>query len=113
MPLADPDDWSPAVRDHVLTELARDAVAGRCRFADAVTLPAVVRIAAFLSDQNPDRQVAWPGTQERLARALDLSRVTVNRALTRVSAAGAIRLTRGGVVVADRTRLDARAAQRR
>src|SRR6266542_3876346 len=45
--------------------------------------------------------------KEQLARTLGLSRVTVNRALARLSGAGAIRLTARGIVVADRQRLDA------
>ncbi|GIE74683.1 hypothetical protein Aph02nite_06330 [Actinoplanes philippinensis] len=94
----------PAVRDHVLAALARDAVAGRRDLVHSVTLPAVARVAARLLDEDP-RRTAWPGSQDELARALGLSRVTVNRALNRLSRAAAVRLTPGGVVVADRSRL--------
>ncbi|MEU8664721.1 helix-turn-helix domain-containing protein [Actinoplanes philippinensis] len=56
-------------------------------------------------EEDPRRRTAWPGSQDELARALGLSRVTVNRALNRLSRAAAVRLTPGGVVVADRSRL--------
>jgi CRP/FNR family transcriptional regulator, cyclic AMP receptor protein len=97
----------PPVRDHVLAHLARDVLIGRRRLAQAATLPAVARVAVWLREQDPDRRVAWAGSQEQLARTLGLSRVTVNRALARLSRSGAVRLTAGGIVVADRTRLDA------
>jgi len=48
---------------------------------------------------------AWHGSQEDLARALGLSRVTVNRALGRLARAAAVRLTTGGVRVTDPARL--------
>jgi CRP/FNR family cyclic AMP-dependent transcriptional regulator len=45
-------------------------------------------------------------SQEHLARLLGLSRVTVNRALARLSRAGAVRRTSHGIVIADRVRLE-------
>jgi CRP/FNR family cyclic AMP-dependent transcriptional regulator len=45
-----------------------------------------------------------------LARVLGLSRVTVNRALARLSQAGAVELTPYGILIADRTRLNTFAA---
>jgi CRP/FNR family cyclic AMP-dependent transcriptional regulator len=96
-----------SVRRHVLAQLARDAMTGRRRLAQAVTLPAVAQVAAWLSEQNPDQPVAWRGSQEHLARVLGLSRVTVNRALALLTRAGAVELTTHGIVIADRARLAA------
>jgi CRP-like cAMP-binding protein len=96
-----------SVREHVLAQLARDAMAGRRRLAQAVTLPAVARVAVCLLEQHGGRHAAWPGSQEQLAHQLGLSRVTVNRALGRLARAGAVTLTARGVTVADRIRLEA------
>jgi CRP-like cAMP-binding protein len=96
-----------SVREHVLAQLARDAMTGRRRLAQAVTLPAVALVAVWLSEQNRDQRVAWRGSQEQLARVLGLSRVTVNRALARLTQAGAVELSARGIVIADRVRLDA------
>ncbi|RKR91409.1 CRP-like cAMP-binding protein [Micromonospora pisi] len=95
-----------SVREHVLRQLARDVIAGRQRLAQAVTLPATARIAAWLNAQDPAARVAWRGSQEQLARVLGLSRVTVNRALAQLTGVGAVRLTSRGIVIADRERLD-------
>jgi CRP-like cAMP-binding protein len=95
-----------SVREHVLRQLARDVMAGRRRLAQAVTLPAAARIAAWLNAQDPADRVAWRGSQEQLARVLGLSRVTVNRALARLTGVGAVQLTSRGIVIADRERLD-------
>lgn len=92
-----------SVREHVLAQLARDAVAGRRRLVQAVGSPAAVRVAAWLLAQDPADPVAWRGSQEELGRMLGLSRVTVNRALARLATAGALRVTAVGVVVADRS----------
>ena len=97
----------PSVREHVLAQLARDAMTGRRRLVQAVTSPAVARIAVWLNEQDRDQHVAWSGSQDQLARFLGLSRVTVNRALARLAQAGAIRLTTRGIVIADRARLHA------
>jgi CRP-like cAMP-binding protein len=94
-----------SVRAHVLARLARDAMGSRRRFVQAVTLPAVAKVALWLSEQ-PGR-VAWPGSQDQLAHLLGLSRVTTNRALARLVRAGAVDLTGRGIVIADRTRLAA------
>ena len=98
-----------SVRTHVLTRLARDAMASRRRLVHAVTLPAVARVAVWLSEQTGSGRVAWPGTQEQLAQLLGLSRVTMNRALARLARAGAVELTGHGIVIADRVRLAAMA----
>lgn len=94
-----------SVRGHVLAHLAHAALAGRRRLAQAVTLPAVARVAAWLGAQDPADRVAWRGTQEHLGRVLGLSRVTVNRALGQLARRGAVELTPQGVVVIDRRRL--------
>jgi CRP-like cAMP-binding protein len=94
-----------SVRKHVLSHLARDAMTARRRLAQIATLPAVARIAVWLNEQNRDRPVAWRGSQEQLARVLGLSRVTVNRALARLTQAGAVTLTAHGIVITDRARL--------
>ncbi|GLH97540.1 Crp/Fnr family transcriptional regulator [Phytohabitans aurantiacus] len=93
-------DEQPSVRRHVLGKLAADALAQRQRMADAVTLPAVARVARSLLAEG-----TWRGSQEELARVLGLSRVTVNRVLGRLAAASAVRLTEGGVRVVNPTRL--------
>ncbi|MEJ3746304.1 Crp/Fnr family transcriptional regulator [Actinomycetes bacterium KLBMP 9797] len=93
-------DAHEPVRRHVLNRLATDALALRERLAEATTLPAVARVARWLLATG-----AWHGSQDELARALGLSRVTVNRALGRLARAGAVRLTPGGVRVVDPARL--------
>ncbi|MCW6010238.1 helix-turn-helix domain-containing protein [Micromonospora sp. CPCC 205371] len=93
-------DDEPSVRRHVLGKLAADALALQQRMADAVTLPAAARVARALLAEG-----TWRGSQEELARALGLSRVTVNRILGRLAAASAVRLTQGGVKVVNPARL--------
>jgi CRP/FNR family transcriptional regulator, cyclic AMP receptor protein len=85
---------------------------GRRRLAGAATLPAVARVAAWLHAQEPAGRIVWRGSQEELAWALGLSRVTVNRALGRLAGAGVVAVTRHGVVVQDRERLAEFAALR-
>lgn len=94
-----------SVRGHVLAHLAHTVLAGRRRLAQAVTLPAVARVAAWLGAQDPTDPVAWRGTQEHLGRVLGLSRVTVNRALGHLARRGAVHTMPRGVVVIDRHRL--------
>jgi CRP/FNR family cyclic AMP-dependent transcriptional regulator len=94
-----------SVREHVLAQLARDAMAGRRRLVQAVTLPAVARVAVWLTEQTGDQRVAWRGSQEQLAHVLGLSRVTMNRALAQLARAGAVELTVRGIVIADRAQL--------
>ncbi|MEU4424396.1 Crp/Fnr family transcriptional regulator [Actinoplanes sp. NPDC024001] len=96
-----------SVRTHVLAKLARDAMAGRQRLVEAVTLPAVAQVAVWLTQLTEGQRVVWRGTQEHLAHTLGLSRVTVNRALARLARDGAIELTGHGIVIVDRSRLAA------
>ena len=98
-------EGEPSVRTHVLAQLARDAMTDRRRLVHAATLPALTHLAVWLNEQNPDHGVAWRGSQEQLACLLGRSRVTVNRALARLTRVGAVKLTAHGVVVADRARL--------
>ncbi|MCA2215964.1 Crp/Fnr family transcriptional regulator [Jidongwangia harbinensis] len=100
-------DQEPALRAHVFGRLARDALTARRRLAQATTLPAVARLAAWLDAPERPHPVAWSGTQEQLARMLGLSRVSVNRALARLAGSGAVRRTGQGIVVADRATLRA------
>lgn len=95
-------DEEPAVRRHIIARLAREALDQRDRVAQAATVPALARVAAWLAGA-----AGWRGSQEELAHMLGLSRVTVNRALTRLTAAGAVRRLRHGVVVLDENRLRA------
>ncbi|WP_213013286.1 Crp/Fnr family transcriptional regulator [Paractinoplanes toevensis] len=99
-------DEEQSVREHVLGQLAKDVMASRQRLSQAVTLPAVAQLAAWLVAQNPTDRVAWRGSQEQLARMLGRSRVTINRALARLTDTGAVRVTDQGIVVVDRSRLD-------
>jgi CRP/FNR family cyclic AMP-dependent transcriptional regulator len=94
-----------SVRKHVLNRLAQDVLASRRRLAQAVTLPAVAQVAAWLNARDPAHAVAWRGSQEDLAHVLGLSRVTVNRALARLAQAGALRLTPNGIIIIDHQRL--------
>ncbi|GAA3918616.1 hypothetical protein GCM10022629_25930 [Amorphoplanes auranticolor] len=105
-------DEQASVRTHVLGQLAGDVMTGRRRLAGAVTLPAVAQVAAWLHAQEPAGRIVWRGSQEELARVLGLSRVTVNRALGRLTEAGVVAVTRHGVVVQDRERLAKFAASR-
>lgn len=98
-------DDEESVRKHVLNRLAQDVLASQCRLAQSVTLPAVAQVAAWLDTHGRAHAVAWRGSQEDLARALGLSRVTVNRALARLAQADALRLTPSGIVIIDHQRL--------
>ncbi|WP_229075109.1 Crp/Fnr family transcriptional regulator [Actinoplanes sp. DH11] len=53
------------------------------------------------TERSPHHPIAWRGSQEQLARVLGLSRVTVNRALARLTRAGAVTVTPHGIVIAD------------
>lgn len=91
-------DDSAAVRGHVLRTLAAQAGALR-RLADVATLPAEARLAAWLLDaQDATGRAPLPGTQQDLADQLGVTRVTVNRALSRLRTLGLIRLDGRGAV---------------
>ena len=88
-----------SVRERVLDRLARDALAQQSRLALA-SLPTTARVAAWLlaAEGGP----AWSGSQEELAMAMGVSRVTVNRALQRLARAGCVRLAQCEIYVLDR-----------
>lgn len=90
------------VRRHVLGHLARDVLAGREQLTAATTRPAVARVAATLLDTATRAgDPSWLGSQEDLARATGLTRVTVNRALQRLTRAGVVRVKARRVTVVD------------
>ncbi|GLP72809.1 hypothetical protein TUSST3_94250 [Streptomyces sp. TUS-ST3] len=87
-------DDSAAVRAHVLRLLAGQARAQQERFTDTATLPCEARLAAWLLDglsqAGTDGHVPLPGGQRELADLLGVTRVTVNRALSRLRRDGLI-----------------------
>ncbi|MCI3245200.1 MULTISPECIES: Crp/Fnr family transcriptional regulator [Streptomyces] len=84
-------DDSTAVRAHVLRLLAAQARAQQHRLTDAATLPCEARLAAWLLDTaTADGQVALDGSQRDLADLLGVTRVTINRALSRLRHDGLI-----------------------
>lgn len=98
-------DDHAGVRAHVLAQLARDLTTTRDRLVEAAALPATVRVAAWLHAQEPTHGPVWRGPQQHLAHFLGLSRVTVNRAIARLTQHGAIESTPHGIVITDRRRL--------
>ncbi|WP_461008071.1 Crp/Fnr family transcriptional regulator [Streptomyces capparidis] len=87
-----------SVRAHVLAMLAAQARRQQRRLAEAVTLPTEVRLAAWLLERAAATGCPRvPGTQEEIAEALGVTRVTVNRALARLQGEGLLRVHRGGV----------------
>jgi CRP-like cAMP-binding protein len=85
-------DDSAAVRAHVLRVLAAQARSQQRRLTDTATLPAEARLAAWLLERLADEgHVALPGGGQReLADLLGVTRVTVNRALSRLRRDGLI-----------------------
>lgn len=82
-----------SVRRHVLRVLADNARQHQQRFTDAVTMSGEARLAAWLlAEAAAERNgsVAVPGTQQELADLLGVTRVTVNRALSRLRRDGLI-----------------------
>lgn len=91
-----------AVRAHVLLVLAGAVRRDQERLAMTATLPAEARLSAWLLHRAAgaaDGRVLLPGTQQDLADLLGVTRVTVNRALTRLRRDRLIELRRGTVVV--------------
>ncbi|MFI0515297.1 Crp/Fnr family transcriptional regulator [Streptomyces sp. WSLK1-5] len=93
-------DDSAAVRAHVFRLLAAQARAQQERLTDTVTLPCEARLAAWLLDglsrHGSDGHVPLPGGQRELADLLGVTRVTVNRALSRLRRDGLIGPTENG-----------------
>ncbi|MCX5363136.1 Crp/Fnr family transcriptional regulator [Streptomyces sp. NBC_00124] len=87
-------DDSAAVRAHVFRLLAAQTRAQQHRLTDTATLPCEARLAAWLLDASADgigSPVPLPGGQRELADLLGVTRVTVNRALSRLRRDGLIR----------------------
>lgn len=85
-------DDSAAVRAHVFRLLAAQARAQQHRLTDTVALPCEARLAAWLLERQATAgEVALPGGQRELADLLGVTRVTVNRALSRLRHDGLIR----------------------
>lgn len=96
------------MRRHVLLHLATDVLTGRERITQGATLPAASRVAAWLVAREPAAgDVVWRDTQEQLAHLLGTSRVTVSRAVRRLVAGGAIRVTPRGIEAVDPAALTA------
>lgn len=94
-------DDVPAVRQHVLAQLAQTV---RVRQGDVVRnalASTLTRTAAWLVDAAGEtgRRVVLPGAQQGLAEAIGASRVSVNRALRRLAAEGLVRVEPGAVTV--------------
>ncbi|WLW54594.1 Crp/Fnr family transcriptional regulator [Streptomyces sp. YU58] len=90
-------DDSAAVRAHVFRLLAAQARAQQDRLTDTVALPCEARLAAWLLERQATAgEVDLPGGQRELADLLGVTRVTVNRALSRLRHDGLIRWTDPG-----------------
>jgi CRP-like cAMP-binding protein len=102
-----------AIDEAVIRFMADSAIALANRLADALFVPAEIRVVRRLValceayDRGED-QVTIPLTQEDIAELAGVTRPTVNRALKREEARGSVRLARGGIVVLDRERLATR-----
>jgi CRP/FNR family transcriptional regulator len=86
-------DTAPSARRHVLRVLADHARRQQNRFAATATLRTEARLAAWLLDEAAaaaNSRVTLPDTQESLADLLGVTRVTINRALTRLRRDGLI-----------------------
>ena len=86
-------DGAPSARNHVLRVLASHARRQQNRFAATATLCTEARLAAWLLEEAgaaSDSRVTLPGTQESLADLFGVTRVTINRALTRLRRDGLI-----------------------
>jgi CRP-like cAMP-binding protein len=84
-------DDSAAVRTHVLRLLAAQARTQQHRLTDTATLPCEARLAAWLLDtMAAEGHVTLDGGQRELADLLGVTRVTINRALSRLRHDGLI-----------------------
>ncbi|MCW3814944.1 Crp/Fnr family transcriptional regulator [Micromonospora sp. DR5-3] len=97
----------PAVRDHVLRQISAQVNRDRRARIRVAAVRPVARVADWLAEAmtGPTRRIVLPGGQQGLGEELGLSRVTVNRALRALAAAGAVRTEPGAVVVLDARRL--------
>lgn len=93
-------DNVPSVRHHVLRILAGQADAARQALADATTLPVTARLARLLLHKASETgQTHLAQSQEELAQALGVTRVTVNRALHRLQDDQLVRVSRGRITL--------------
>lgn len=95
-------DDAASVRHHVLRVLSGHARAQQRRFTATATLSAEARLAMWLLEEAAAvarRSVTLPGSQQALADLLAVSRVTVNRALTRLRNDGLIAFDRHTVTL--------------
>jgi CRP/FNR family transcriptional regulator len=83
-------DDAATVRAHVLRILATTARHAQDRLATTATLPAEARLAAWLLAQATTTIPLLGGTQQTLADHLATTRVTLNRALSRLRRDGLI-----------------------
>lgn len=102
----------PSARRHVLRVLAEHVRRQQRQYAAVATLRTEARLAAWLLEQAAaaaDCRVTLPGSQESLADLLGVTRVTVNRALTRLRRDGliAVRLRRVDILAPEVLRLRA------
>jgi len=94
-------DCTPAVRGHVLRVLAGQVRSQQKQFAATATMHTEARLAGWLLENAAvasDARVTLPDTQECLADLLGVTRVTVNRALTR--------LRRNGLIAVEHRKVD-------
>lgn len=95
-------DDVPPVRRHVLRVLAGQARSHQEQLTATVTLPAEARLAAWLLDRaaaTAARDIPLPGGQETLADRLGVTRVTVNRALSRLRRDGLVEVDRRTITI--------------
>lgn len=100
-------DQEPALREHVLRYLAADVNTHRRSWARRAAPDPVAQVADWLveAERAVGPSIPLPAGQQGLGEELGLSRVTVNRALSALAAAGAIRVRPRLVDVQDFTYL--------
>jgi CRP/FNR family cyclic AMP-dependent transcriptional regulator len=95
-------DDAPSARGHVLRVLANQARRHQEQLAATATLPAETRLARWLLNRAASgaaTTIALPGTQQVLADLLGVTRVTVNRALSRLRRDGLIEINRHTITI--------------
>jgi CRP/FNR family transcriptional regulator, cyclic AMP receptor protein len=99
------DDVS-SVRRHVLRVLAGQARSHQERITITATTPADARLAAWLLNEaaaDSRGRITLPRTQQVLAELLGVTRVTVNRALSRLRRDGLIEVNRRKIAISPRS----------
>ncbi|MBV7701062.1 Crp/Fnr family transcriptional regulator [Streptomyces sp. TRM70350] len=95
-------DDVPSVRRHVLRVLASQARSHQEKITITATMPAEARLAAWLLNEaasDAKGSITLPGTQQVLADLLGVTRVTVNRALSRLRRDGLIEVNRHTIAI--------------